>query len=86
VLSCKEKAQFLLKFGGLQRISDKSDRENRRSKWLGRKQSWQKSASNENLAMPFHGTKQVKIAKMNSYISSVKNTLTVIVLTVWLTK
>ncbi|KAK3717323.1 hypothetical protein QZH41_011553, partial [Actinostola sp. cb2023] len=58
VISCKEKAQFLLKFGGLQRMTDKSERENRRSKWLNRKSSWQKSASTENLAGPFSVTRQ----------------------------
>ncbi|XP_073246845.1 zinc finger ZZ-type and EF-hand domain-containing protein 1-like isoform X1 [Porites lutea] len=47
VIACKEKAQFLLKFAGLQRIADKSaeGRENRRSKWLNRKSSWQRSSS-----------------------------------------
>ncbi|XP_068674922.1 zinc finger ZZ-type and EF-hand domain-containing protein 1-like [Montipora foliosa] len=47
VVACKEKAQFLLKFAGLQRIADKSVevRENRRSKWLSRKSSWQRSSS-----------------------------------------
>lgn len=47
VIACKEKAQFLLKFAGLQRIADKSleGRENRRSKWLSRKSSWQRSSS-----------------------------------------
>lgn len=47
VIACKEKAQFLLKFAGLQRITDKGaeGRENRRSKWLNRKSSWQRSSS-----------------------------------------
>ncbi|XP_078346247.1 zinc finger ZZ-type and EF-hand domain-containing protein 1-like isoform X2 [Oculina patagonica] len=47
VIACKEKAQFLLKFAGLQRITEKSSegRENRRSKWLSRKSSWQRSST-----------------------------------------
>ncbi|XP_022784131.1 zinc finger ZZ-type and EF-hand domain-containing protein 1-like [Stylophora pistillata] len=47
VIACKEKAQFLLKFAGLQRITDKTceGRENRRSKWLNRKSSWQRASS-----------------------------------------
>ncbi|XP_020615974.1 zinc finger ZZ-type and EF-hand domain-containing protein 1-like isoform X2 [Orbicella faveolata] len=47
VIACKEKAQFLLKFAGLQRITDKSaeGRENRRSKWLSRKSSWQRTST-----------------------------------------
>ncbi|XP_048575305.1 zinc finger ZZ-type and EF-hand domain-containing protein 1 isoform X2 [Nematostella vectensis] len=50
VINCREKAQFLLKFAGLQRITEKSEgRDSRRSKWLNRKTSWQKSSSNENL-------------------------------------
>jgi len=40
-------------------MTDKSERENRRSKWLNRKSSWQKSASTENLAGPFSVTRQV---------------------------
>ncbi|XP_027043421.1 zinc finger ZZ-type and EF-hand domain-containing protein 1-like isoform X1 [Pocillopora damicornis] len=46
VIACKEKAQFLLKFAGLQRITDKTceGRENRRSKWLNRKSSWQRTS------------------------------------------
>ncbi|XP_031567894.1 zinc finger ZZ-type and EF-hand domain-containing protein 1-like [Actinia tenebrosa] len=53
VTSCREKAQFLLKFGGLQRLTDKSEgRDNKRSKWLSRKSSWHKSSSNENLSAP----------------------------------
>lgn len=60
VMQCKEKAQFLLKFGGLQRMVDKSEKENRRSKLLGRKGSWQKSLSSENLSSKFLTPRQVR--------------------------